>query len=74
VFFYDAGSKRRIKQIQVGDAPLSALSFNSDGVTVACGDADGSIMLYDLRKVRLLVMLLLVLLCCWSCCRWCCWC
>lgn len=46
--FYDIISKKHIKSINT-EIPLSCISFNIDGQTIAVGNASGSILLYDLR-------------------------
>lgn len=47
--FYDTQDKKLVKTIEV-DAPLTCISFCSDGHTLAGGTLYGTVLLYDLRN------------------------
>jgi hypothetical protein len=51
VGFYDIVDNKTIKPI-ITDTPLTAISFGSDGRTVAVGTNIGGILIYDLRKTE----------------------
>ena len=46
--FYDIQEKKHLKVLTT-EAPLTSIAFNSDGQTIAVGNINGSILLYDLR-------------------------
>jgi WD40 repeat protein len=47
--FYDIQEARIVKTINT-DTPLTSLSFNGDGHTIAVGTILGPILIYDLRN------------------------
>jgi len=49
LLFYDCNDKKVIKSIDA-EAALTGLSFFEDGVTVATGTVNGSVLVYDLRR------------------------
>jgi WD40 repeat protein len=47
--FYDIQAKKHIKTINT-NTPLTSVSFNIDGQTIAVGNINGGILIYDLRN------------------------
>ena len=48
VVFYDLTEKRAVKSINT-EQPMTSCSFLDDGVTIAAGTTQGSVLLFDLR-------------------------
>lgn len=48
VNFFDISAKKHIKAITT-ESPITSVCFNNDGQTIACGNTNGNIVLYDLR-------------------------
>mmetsp|Transcript_48746 Transcript_48746/g.80779 ORF Transcript_48746/g.80779 Transcript_48746/m.80779 type:complete len:668 (-) Transcript_48746:144-2147(-) len=51
LMFWDVRSGKAINEIRV-EAPLESLSYHADGYRVAVGTALGTVLLYDLRKMK----------------------
>lgn len=49
---FDTRARKSVARLQVNDgaAPLTAIRFDTDGLTMGCGDGAGRVAIYDLRR------------------------